>query len=361
MLRAQTTSRILAIKKIYPNPYMMNLNALEANRTYSTPLGPTMQAIQYDRYGDADVLHVGNHVVPQRLPGQLMIQVLASSVNPVDYRFRRGDMKGLIPFGFPRVPGYDVAGIVVETDAGSSFMVGDRVMAFLDHTRGGALADFAVCAISTAAKIPDSMSMQEAAAIPLAGTTALQSLRDHGKIKSGQSVLINGASGGVGMFAVQIAKSYGCHVDAIASGRNREFCLSLGADHFYDYEQDDFLKSNERWDIVFDVAGKAHYLEARKVLKEGGHFVSTEPSVTGLLMTILTWPLSKSGKIMLAIPSADDLRELIRLRETGKLQVTIDSTFSFEQAAEAHRRIEAGVDHGKVVLVNMRPQSETLS
>ncbi len=330
----------------------MNQNALEVNRTGSTPIGLTMRAVEYDQYGDADVLHAADHPVPQRLPGQLMIEVLASSVNPIDYRLRRGDIKGIIPFGFPRVPGYDVAGIVVETDSDSSFAVGDRVMAFLDHTRGGALADYAVCAVSVAARIPNSMSMPEAAAIPLAGTTALQSLRDHGKIKSGQSVLINGASGGVGMFAVQIAKSYGCHVDAIASNHNREFCLSLGADHFYDYENDDFTKSDERWDIIFDVSGKAHYLESRAVLKDGGHFISTEPSVKGLLMTMLTWTLSKSGQIMLATPSGDDLREIIRLYEAGKLKVTIDSTFPFEKAAEAHRRVESGVDHGKVVLVN---------
>lgn len=311
-----------------------------------------MRAIEYDQYGAASVLHVADHPVPGRLPGQLLIQVLASSVNPIDYRFRRGDLKGIIPFGFPRIPGYDVAGIVVETDSGSGFVVGDRVMAFLDHTRGGALADYAVCAVSSAAKIPDAMPLEEAAAIPLAGTTALQSLRNHGKIKSGQSVLINGASGGVGAFAVQIAKSYGCHVDAFASARNREFCLSLGADHVYDYEQDDFTKSPERWDIIFDVAGKAHYLSARAVLKDGGHFVSTEPNVEGMLVTILTWPLSKSGQVMLAVPSGDDLRELIRLYDLGKLRVTIDSRFPFEQAVDAHRRVEAGVDHGKVVLTN---------
>ncbi len=295
---------------------------------------------------------MAKHPVPQRLRGQLMIEVLASSVNPIDYRIRRGEMKGLIPFGFPRVPGYDVAGIVAESDSDSTFKVGDRVMAFLDHTRGGALADYAVCSDSVAAKIPDSMSMPNAAAIPLAGTTALQSLRDHGKIKRGQAVLVNGASGGVGMFAVQIAKHYGCHVDAVASGRNKDFCLSLGANHFYDYEQDDFTKSNERWDIVFDVAGKAHYLQARAVLKDGGHFVSTEPSIKGVLMTILTWPLSKSGQVMLADPSGDDLRELIRLHVSGNLNVTIDSTFPFEQAAQAHRRVEEGVDRGKVVLIN---------
>ena len=322
-----------------------------------TPTTLRMRAVEYDRYGDASVLHMADHAIPQRLPGQLLIEVHASSVNPIDYRFRRGDMKGLIPFGFPRIPGYDVAGIVVDTDSECDFKYGDRVMAFLDHTRGGASADYAVCSVACAAKIPDTMTMEDASAIPLAGSTALQSLRDHGKIKSGQSVLINGASGGVGMFAIQIAKSYGCHVDAVASGQNREFCLSLGADHFYDYEKDDFTKSDERWDIVFDVAGKAHYLEARSVLKAGGHFVSTEPNLEGVLMTILTWPLSKSGQIMLAVPSGDDLRELIRLYERGQLKVTIDSKFPFAQAADAHRRIEAGVDHGKVVLTNAHVRS----
>jgi len=332
----------------------MNNIALESSSTCEAPIGLTMHAIEYDQYGDASVLHAADHPVPQRLRGQVMIQVLASSVNPIDYRFRRGDMKLLIPFGFPRVPGYDVAGIVVETDNDSSFALGDRVMAFLDHTRGGALADYVACTDSCVAKIPDTMSLEEAAAIPLAGTTALQSLRDHGKIKRGQSVLINGASGGVGMFAVQIAKSYGCHVDAIASGSNRDFCLSLGADYFYDYEKDDFTKSKERWDVIFDVAGKAHFLKARAVLKDGGHFISTEPNVKGLLMTIFTWPLSKSGQVMLATPSGDDLRELIRLYDLGKLQVTIDSRFPFEHAADAHRRIEAGVEHGKVVLTNVQ-------
>lgn len=327
----------------------MSKKSIEAS---CIPAALTMRAVKYDQYGDASVLHLAEHAIPQRLPGQLLIEVHASSVNPIDYRFRRGDMKGLIPFGFPRIPGYDVAGLVVDTDSDCDFKNGDRVMAFLDHTRGGALADYAVCAVKCAAKIPDTMSMEDAAAIPLAGSTALQSLRDHGKIKRGQSVLINGASGGVGMFAIQIAKSYGCHIDAVASGHNHEFCLSLGADHFYDYQMDDFTKSSERWNIVFDVAGKAHYLEARAVLKEGGHFISTEPSVKGLLMTMLTWPLSKSGQIMLATPSGDDLRELIQLYGVGKLKVTIDSTFPFEKAAEAHRRVESGVDHGKVVLIN---------
>lgn len=330
----------------------MDTSTQKTTYSHRAPTGSTMRAVEYDHYGDASTLHMAERPVPRRLPGQLLIEVVASSVNPIDYRFRRGDLKGIVPFGFPRVPGYDVAGFVVETDSGSGFAVGDRVMAFLDHTRGGALADYAVCAVASAAKIPDSMPMDEAAAIPLAGSTALQSLRNHGKIKPGQTVLINGASGGVGMFAVQLAKAYGCHVDAVASAKNREFCMSLGADHFYDYEQDDFTKSRERWDIIFDVAGNAHYLAARAVLKEGGHFVSTEPNIEGMLITILTWPLSKSGQFMLAVPAGDDLRELIRLYELGALRVTIDSQFRFEEAADAHRRVETGVEHGKVVLIN---------
>lgn len=330
----------------------MDTNTLKTTKSHGAPTGSTMRAVEYDHYGDASMLHVANRPVPRRLPGQLLIEVVASSVNPIDYRLRRGDMKWIIPFGFPRVPGYDVAGFVVETDSGSGFAEGDRVMAFLDHARGGALADYAVCAVASAAKIPDSMPMEEAAAIPLAGSTALQSLRNHAKLKRGQNVLINGASGGVGMFAVQLAKAYGCHVDAVASAKNREFCMSLGADHFYDYEHDDFRKSRERWDIIFDVAGKAHYLDARAVLKEGGHFVSTEPNIEGMLVSLLTWPLSKSGRIMLAVPSGDDLRELIRLYELGELRVTIDSQFPFEKAADAHRRVESGVEHGKVVLTN---------
>jgi len=129
-----------------------------------------MRAVQYDDYGDASALHMADHPVPSRLPGQLLIEVLVSSVNPIDIRFRRGDLRGITPFGFPRVPGYDVDGVVAETDSGSKFAEGDRVMAFLDHTRGGALADYAVCAVVSAAKIPATMSMQDAAVIPLAGT-----------------------------------------------------------------------------------------------------------------------------------------------------------------------------------------------
>ncbi len=316
----------------------------------------SMQAMVYDDYGDASVLHSSQVAVPMRLPGQVLIEVWASSVNPVDVRIRSGEVRGLLPGGFPRVPGYDVAGVVVDSGSDARFHVGDRVLAYLDSLLGGACAEYAVCAVDSVAKIPETLPTDLAAAMPLAGTTALQSLRDHGSMKPGDHVLINGASGGVGMFAVQIAKANGCRVDAVASGPNRDFCLSLGADDFYDYEQTDFTNSGQRWDLIFDAAGKASYRKARRVLQPGGRFVSTEPSVKGLLMTMLTWFMPKPGSIMIAKPNADDLRELIRLYEAGQLQVTVDSRFPIAELAQAHRRIERGVDRGKVVLLSDRYQ-----
>jgi len=306
----------------------------------------------YDDYGDPNVLHAARIDRPERLPGQAIVQVVASSVNPIDYRMRRGEMKWLLPGGFPRVPGYDVAGYVVDSAADSGFAVGDRVMAFLDHTRGRACAEFVSCSLDVMAKLPPEMPFEEAAAVPLAGTTALQSLRDHGKMRPNDRVFINGASGGVGMFAVQIAKAFGCHVDAVASASNRAFCESLGADRFFDYRQTNFVELKEHWDLIFDAAGKSSYLQARKVMNSGGRFVSTEPDFSGLAVTMLTWPLSKSGRIMLAKPKRRDLETLIGLYQDGSLRVTIDSRYKFSDLAEAHRRVETGVDRGKVIVMH---------
>lgn len=311
-----------------------------------------MTAMVYDDYGDASVLHPAQVPVPNREEGQVMIKVEASSVNPIDVRLRSGEMKGLIPFGFPRIPGYDVAGVICDCSEDDSFAVGDRVIAFLDHVRGGACADFAACDASVVARIPDDLPMDEAAAIPLAGTTALQSLRDHGKLETGQRVMVNGASGGVGMFAVQIAKAFRCMVAAVASGPNEPFCRSLGADSFYDYQATDFTTLDRKWDVVFDAAGKSDYLDARRVLEKKGVYVTTEPDIKGMLTTLFTWPLSKQGKAMLAKPRADDLRELIELWAAGKLQITIDRRYSWQQLADAHRRVEEGVDRGKVVVLH---------
>lgn len=313
-----------------------------------------MSAMVYDDYGPPDVLHEATMDIPERLPGELLIQVAASSINPIDCRIRAGELKGLLIGGFPRVPGYDVSGVVVDAGDDAKFAVGDRVLAFLNHARGGACAEYALNDIAATCHLPEEIPFDIAAAMPLAGTTALQSLRDHGRMQPGDRVLINGASGGVGMFAVQIAKAYGCHVDAVASGQHQAFCESLGADRFFDYHQTDFTELDERWDVIFDAAGKASYWDARSVMAEHSRYVTTEPDVSGLMISLLTWPLPKSGTAMLAQPNADDLNELIRLYQAGELKVTIEQRYALSNVAEAHRHLERGVEHGKIVLLGSR-------
>ncbi len=313
----------------------------------------TMSAVAYVQYGCPEVLEPFVVRTPQITRGQVLLKVHAAGVNPIDYRIRRGDVKWLLPGHFPRIPGYDVSGVVVQEQSNGRFEIGDRVFAFLDNKYGGGYAEYAACSADCVAKMPASMGFEEAAAIPLAGTTALQCLRDHGLIARGDSVLINGGSGGVGAFAIQIAKSYGAEVTAVASGSNEEFVRSMGADAFIDHQKEDFAKSDKCWNLILDAAGKSSYLEAYHVLAPSGRFVSTEPSLSGLLISVVSSVANKHSSVMLAKPNARDLEELARRYSDGALKVTISKTFRFDDAWQAHEQIESGkVGRGKLVLVN---------
>ncbi|WP_231617279.1 NAD(P)-dependent alcohol dehydrogenase [Novipirellula aureliae] len=329
---------------------MMTSRVLPEEQEVRQNLPVNMRAIVYRDYGGPEVLELAETKTPFPDPKKVIIRVEAAGVNPIDYRLRAGQARYVLPGGFPRIPGYDVAGTIVFAPGESGFYPGDRVMAFLDNKYGGGYAEYARCRSNSVAKIPEDMSIEHAAAIPLAATTALQSLRDHGKLKAKDRVLINGASGGVGAFAVQIAKAYGALVTGVASGANESFVMSLGADEFIDYEKVDFTRAGQAWDLIFDAAGKSGYLKARNVMTQKGRFVSTEPNLSGAIMTILTKFSSKGGVIMLATPSRDDLRELVQLYTDEKLTVTIDHLFPLAQASDAHKRIEKGVDRGKIVL-----------
>lgn len=316
---------------------------------YAAEVPPMMRAVVYRDYGDSSVLRPTRMTTPEAGDRQVLIRVSHAGVNPVDYRLRKGEARYLLPGGFPRVPGFDVAGEIVSPSQGE-FRRGDRVMAFLDSPYGGGYAEYAKCGVKAVAKIPAAMSFEEAAAIPLAATTAMQCLRSIGKLKPGSRVLINGASGGVGSFAVQIAVAYGAYVTAVASGSHEQFVRSLGAHDFIDYHTTPLSELTQTWNIVFDVAGHSSYLEARDLLARDGIFVSTQPTPKGVAMTLLTLPLAKRGRAMLAIPDGGVLREVVRLYEEGKLRPIVDRVFPLAAAAEAHQLLENGVDHGKVVL-----------
>lgn len=320
-----------------------------------------MSAVQYGDYGRPEVLQSVMTTTPKPSPGKPLIRVYAASVNPIDYRLRKGEMRWLLPGGFPRTPGFDVAGVISATNQASDFKIGERVMAYLTNPYGGGYAEYATCRERGIARIPDSMTFSQAAAIPLAGSTALQSLRDHGKIRKGDRVLINGASGGVGMFAVQIAKAYGTHVTGVASGKHEAFVRTLGADAFMDYNATRFVDTGKTWDLIFDVAGKSSYLESRRVLSSKGYFVSTEPSLSGALISVVSKLLPQRGRVMLARPCATDLTELCRLFEMEMLTVTIDRLLELDDAVRAHRMIEDGSERGKIVLRVGTPPRESTS
>ncbi|KAA0139344.1 NAD(P)-dependent alcohol dehydrogenase [Gimesia chilikensis] len=309
-----------------------------------------MQAVTYNIYGPPEVLSLTEEEVPVSDDGQVLIQVAAAGVNPVDARLRKGEMKWLMPGRFPRIPGYDVSGTVLESDDHQRLKPGDRVLAFLDHIYGGAYAEYAVCSSGCVVKIPDNLTFEEAAVLPLAGSTALQSLKDYGQLKPGDRVLINGASGGVGAFAVQIAVAYGAHVTAVASGPHEDYVRSLGACEFIDYQQESFTNADETWDLIFDVAGKRSFFQVKNVLRESGHYVTTEPGLRGISVSLITWPLSEQSHVMLARPKQEDLAELVQLWCAGDLEVRLADVYPFEEATRAHQQLEQESFCGKLVL-----------
>ena len=312
----------------------------------------TMEAMVYERYGGPECLRSRELSTPRPREGSLILRVRATSINPIDCRLRAGEMRWLLPGGFPRIPGYDVAGEVVQCDDDCEYQIGDRVVAYLDHLYGGGCAQYAQCGLSAVALLPDDISFEDAAAIPLAGSTALQGLRDKATIKPGDRVLINGASGGVGAFAVQIAKILGAHVTGVASGKNEAFVRSLGADDFIDYREQRLHKMHRSWHVIFDVAGKMDFMKSRHLIIPHGTFVSTEPDARGLTTSLLTkLGMKPIHRVMLAQSSGRDLSELLRYLVNGQLRVCRDETsFSLKDAAEAHQRLQSGGHRGKIVL-----------
>lgn len=310
-----------------------------------------MKAIVYRRFGPPDVLEPAELPEPEIKAGEVLVHVGAAGVNPIDWKLRSGHPK--IPGGFPRIPGSDLAGEVVRVGASvTKFKPGDAVYGMLSPFKGGALAEYAALPERHAAKQPANLSVEEAAAVPIAGMTALQVLRDVARIQRGGRVLVNGASGGVGSFAIQIAKAFGAHVTAVTSGGNIGWVHGLGADDAIDYVRDDFTRQEERYDLIFDTVSTRSFRECRPILRSGGTYIATLPSAGLVFFRIVTaLPLGKRARIVALRNRADDLEALRGLIEAGKVQPAIDHVFSLAQAAEAHAASESGHARGKLVIL----------
>ncbi|WP_121968297.1 NAD(P)-dependent alcohol dehydrogenase [Leptolyngbya sp. BC1307] len=312
-----------------------------------------MRAAVIYSYGTPDVLQVAEVAAPEIKPDQLLVKVFASSVNPIEWKMRKGMLKLLTGSDFPMILGFDVSGEVMATgNQVTRFKSGDRVYARMDQLTGGAYAQYAAVSEKVAALKPTNMTHEQAAAVPLAGMTALQALRDEGQIQAGQKVLINGASGGVGTYAVQIAKVLGAaEVTGVCSGKNSELVRRLGADRVIDYTQADFTKGDTRYDIVFDVVGDRSLSDCKSVLQPQGIYVTTQPYPGNYLKSFLSALLpGQKYRVILLKSKREDLDYLTQQIESGKIESVIDQTYSLEQIAKAHTHGETEHTIGKNVI-----------
>ncbi len=318
-----------------------------------------MKAAIYTMYGSPSVLQMAQVPVPT-LEGdyanRVLVKVHYASINPIDYIYRSGFFairasEGLLkPNPDAQIMGADVAGEVIEIGSSvTRFQVGDVVFG----SCRGSHAEIVRSRESALAHMPKNASFKEMAALPLAAQTALQALRDVAKIQKGQRVLINGASGGIGHCAVQLAKYFGAHVTAVCSTSNLEWVKALGADEVLDYSQADFTKQGKQYDIIYDTVGKRSYWSCKKALTKTGMFVGENPFKARFQLLQMVWALLTKDKQFgthLTSHNAKDL-ELIRdLVEAGRLKPHIEKVYPLEQIAEAHRHGESGHTKGKIVI-----------
>lgn len=321
-----------------------------------------MQAITYSTYGGPDVLEFGEVPTPTPEADEVLIAVHAASLNAADWHLMRADppLVRLMGFGLlsPKeaILGADVAGRVESVGSSvTEFEPGDEVFGDLSECGHGAFAEF-VCAREDALALkPTSLSFEEAAAVPLAAVTALQGLRDEGEIREGQEVLITGASGGVGTFAVQIAKSFGAEVTGLCSTEKIDLVSSIGADHVIDYTREDYTEGKQQYDLILDAGGYRSVIDCRRVLKLDGHYVFVGGSNARLFQAMLLGPIlsmidDRTMGNLMASPDRDDLIEVRDIIEAGEVTPVIDERFPLEKVPEAIRYLEGGNARGKVII-----------
>jgi NADPH:quinone reductase-like Zn-dependent oxidoreductase len=314
-----------------------------------------MKAIVYTKFGSPDVLQLKE--VEKPIPGdnEILIKVHAASANAYDWRHVRADPflirlmgAGLIK---PRhsILGADIAGRVEAVGSNvRQFKPGDEV--FGEGSYGG-FAEYVCVDENRFVLKPASLTFEEAAAVPMAALTALQGLRDKGKIQEGQKVLINGASGGVGSFAVQIAKSFKADVTGVCSKAKVDFVRSVGADHVIDYTQEDITKNSEQYDLIFDVAGYRSVSEYKRILSSGGIYVLAGGSMMRILQLMFRSMTGvKNMSIMVANVNQKDLLFILELFKAGKVKSIIDKCYPLNKTAEALRYLEEGHTCGKLVI-----------
>jgi NADPH:quinone reductase-like Zn-dependent oxidoreductase len=318
-----------------------------------------MRALRYDRYGSADVLTVAELPEPAPAAGEFRIRVRAASLNPLDWKLRSGHL-AMIP-GIARPPrgtGVDFAGEIVGAGGGATdFWVGQRVFGALSPMqRQGAVSEFIVATPSQFVAIPEGIDFDVAAALPVAAGTAVQALVDHAELQSGQHVLITAAAGGVGHFAVALAKHLGAIVTAVCGPDNADFVRALGADQVIDYTRSDFRRSGDRYDVVFDAACSSDYFSCRPVLTTEGVYLNTSGSFGAVMMTaaaaLAVRVISHHRVVPVALKLGAPLwQRLARYAADGILKPQIAQRIGMADVADAQRRMQTRHGRGKTIVL----------
>jgi NADPH:quinone reductase-like Zn-dependent oxidoreductase len=306
-----------------------------------------MNAIRMHSYGGPEVLQYEDAPRPQIRKGEVLVRVHAAGVNPLDWKVRSGSLNGFIQHKLPLIPGWDVSGVVEEVGPGvSQFMKGDEVFAMADPTRDGAYADYIAVPEAALALKPESLYHVRAATVPVSALTAWRALFDLGQLQARQRILIQGGSGGVGHFAVQLAKWKGAYVIATASTKNQELLRKLGADETIDYTTQEFEKLPEKVDLVLDTIGGETQERSWRVLKKGGALLSLvqPPSVEKARR------FGVRGMMCSVQPDGAQLGEIAKLIDSAKLKPVIDRILPLSEARRAHELTQDGHIRGKIVL-----------
>ena len=309
------------------------------------------RAVVINEYGGKEKLAEAKVSLPELGADQVLVKVAATSINPIDWKLREGYLKQMFPWSFPIILGWDVAGEIVEVGQKvKDYHVGDRIFARPETTRFGTYTDYTIVDSNLLAPVPESIAFTEAAAVPLAGLTALQALFDHGSLKAGEKVLIHAGAGGVGTYAIQLAKNAGAYVITTASPRNHELVKKLGADEVIDYHTTDFEEVLTDIDLVFDTMGGEIQKKSFSVLKEHGRLIS----VLSIEDETLAATKQIEAKAIWLRTNGEQLSELAKLMADGKLVSVIGETFPLTRQGvyDAHALSETHHAVGKIVLDN---------
>lgn len=310
-----------------------------------------MKAIVYRKYGKPEVLELADIPQPEIKAHEVLVEVHTAALNPVDCEIRKGRARIATGNKFPRIPGSDFSGKIVEKGASvQGFEIGEEVYGMSKTLIGGSYAEYLAIPAAEIGLKPEGLNFKEAASIPLAALTALQGMRDLAKVSAGQKVFLHGASGGVGVYAIQIAKALGASVTATCSYRNVDRLKALGADEVIDYTKGNILHNKNRFHLFYDIYGNQSYRKTKHLLEASGFYVSTIPTPQNFLWEFLSFFSKKRAKVVVVKSLTKDLGVLRKMVDSGQLKPIVDKIYPMDKAQEAQEYQESRRAKGKILL-----------